>query len=144
MRAITTKDAEFIAKISRLARFESIPNYPDLHTVEEDLAFYSKEISTSSGLAELDEGDTIIGFILWRGDFINHLYVSKDHQRMGIGLSLLIKAIALIDAPCVNLWTFQANAKSVPFYKRAGFIITKATDGENEEKLPDYLFTYCR
>lgn len=55
LRFIQVSDAEAAARISRAARFESIPNYPDLHTTDEDLAFYKGEIAQSSGYVA--EGD---------------------------------------------------------------------------------------
>ncbi|MEI9906502.1 MAG: GNAT family N-acetyltransferase [Actinomycetota bacterium] len=144
MRPIRSSDAEAVAILSRAAKFEAIPNFPNLHTPVEDLEFYTREIARSSGYVVEDGSGSIVGFVIWREDFINHLYVDLAHQRDGIGSELLEKAIESMSASTVKLWTFQNNIKAVSFYKRKGFVISDATDGENDEKLPDYLLTFER
>lgn len=144
LRFISPGDAPVVAPISRAARFRAIPNYPDLHTTDEYLAFYTKEISTSSGLVAENEHGEVVGFILWRGDFINHLYLKEPWQGQGVGSALLMGALQNMDSEVVNLWTFQGNEIAVAFYKKHGFEITKESEGENEEKLPDYLFSRNR
>ena len=144
MRPIRSGDAEAVAILSRAARFDAIPNFPNLHTPAEDFAFYTQEIARSSGYVAEDSSGSIEGFVIWREDFIYHLYVDIAHQRNGIGSELLEKAIESMNASTVKLWTFQANVKAVSFYKKKGFIISDATDGENDEKLPDFPFTFTR
>jgi putative acetyltransferase len=137
-------DAPEVAAISRSARFEAIPNYPDLHTTDDDLAHYINEIATSTGLVAENELGEIVGFIMWRNDFINHLYLKRDWQRQGIGSALLMGALQNMDSEIVNLWTFQGNVKAVAFYRKHGFVVTKETPDQNEEGLPDFLFSRKR
>ncbi len=150
IRPLTTEDAAIVAAISRRARTGAIAHYPDLHTPEEDLAFYRGEIESKSGCAWVDEPaaddatddepGAVVGFVIWRDAIIDHLYVEPSRQRSGIGTALLDLAVSAMGGPEVRLWTFQANARAVAFYTRAGFRIIEATDGSaNEEKLPDYL-----
>ncbi len=140
IRPLAIGDAATAAAIARRARTEAIADYPDLHTTEEDLAFYRGEIAGKSGWAWVDEPGRVVGFVIWRDAFIDHLYVDPERQRSGIGTELLERAVAEMDGPEVRLWTFQANARAVAFYRRSGFRILEATDGSgNEERLPDYL-----
>ena len=141
IRALTTNDAATVAAISRAARFDAIPGYPDLHTPAEDRAFYRSQIDEGDGFGEVDEAGQMRGFVLWRGQLIEHLYVDVAHQRVGIGSRLLSAALDAIPARPVRLWTFQANARAVSFYRGHGFLEVDQTDGEaNEEGLPDVLF----
>lgn len=141
IRALSIGDAQAAAVISRAARFDAIPRYPDLHTPIEDLAFYSRQIEGCGGLGEVDDAGRLRGFVLWCDQLIEHLYVDIAHQRVGIGSRLLTAALAAMPDRPVRLWTFQANARAVAFYRGHGFLAVDQTDGEaNEESLPDVLF----
>lgn len=140
IRALEIADAAAVAAIARRARTGAIAHYPDLHTPAEDLASYHSEIAGKSGWAWVDGPGRIVGFVIWRDAFIDHLYVDPERQHSGIGTELLERAVAEMDGPEVRLWTFQANVRAVAFYRRNRFRILEATDGSgNEERLPDYL-----
>ena len=119
LRPLVTEDGSVVAPISRAARFEAIPDYPDLHTTEEDLAFYTREIETSQGLLAEDDDGRALGFVLWRDAMINHLYVAIGDQRRGVGSALLTAAVEAIDGPEVTLWMFRDNAKATASSARA-------------------------
>jgi RimJ/RimL family protein N-acetyltransferase len=145
IRRIEIDDAESIAPLARSARTGAIPSLPDLHTPAEDLAFYRSQIESASGLVWVDEQDVVRGFVMWRDDLIEHLYVDTTCQRAGIGSRLLERAIAAMDLPEVRLWTFQENARAVAFYTKHGFRVIEQTDGwGNEEGLPDLLLGHPR
>ena len=134
-------DAESVARISRDARREAIPNLPDLYTRAQDLNFFQSQISTKFGYVWVNEHGCIVGFVMWMDGFIDHLYVDPDQQRAGIGTLLLNEAMAAMAVSKVNLWTFQSNVRAVSFYTKHGFRILDETDGHrNDERLPDYLF----
>ena len=150
LHALEPRDAPAIAAIARIARFESIPGLPDLHTPQEDLDYYASQVSSEQGLVALDDvsslgaGDDplVVGFVMWRGEFIEHLYVLPGHQSQGVGAALLAGAAERMPTERVWLWTFQANVNAVGFYLSQGFRIDRATDGQaNEERLPDFLLT---
>ena len=145
LRPLVAEDGSVVAPISRAARFEAIPDYPDLHTTEEDLAFYTREIETSQGLLAEDDDGRALGFVLWRDAMINHLYVAIGDQRRGVGSALLTAAVEAIDGPEVTLWMFRDNAKATAFYATHGFDVRAQTDGSgNEEGLPDRLLVLSR
>lgn len=140
IRGTQPTDAEALARISRESRFGAIPEYPDLHTPAEDLAFYRGQVEAQPSRVWVDRDGSVVGFVIWSGEFIDHLYVAPGHQRSGIGSRLLARAIADMAVPEVRLWTFQANAWAVAFYAKHGFRILAETDGSaNEERMPDYL-----
>lgn len=141
IRPLLDSDAEAIALIARHARSEAITGFPDLHTVDEDIAYYRSQIDASSGFAFTDEFGHILGFVMGAGHMINHLYVGLEVQRLGIGSALLSRiSDALVERP-MQLWTFQSNVKAVTFYRKHGFVVVGQTDGAgNDEGLPDYLF----
>lgn len=141
IRTLTLDDVDAIARISRRARFDAIPDYPDLHTPAEDVAFFREQVAECGGLADVDVTGVVRGFVLWRGQMVEHLYVDLGHQGMGVGSALLAAALGAIAQRPVRLWTFQGNTRAVAFYRRHGFVAVEWTDGDrNEEGLPDVLF----
>ena len=140
IRRIEIADAEAVASIARAARFGAIPGLPDLHTLAEDRDFYRSQIESESGCVWVDDEGSIVGFVIWLGAFIDHLYVDPKDQRSGVGTRLLDAAVAEMGVPEVCLWTFQANERALAFYSTHGFRVREATDGSaTEERLPDYL-----
>lgn len=65
----------------------------------------------------------LIGFIsVWTEDsFIHHLYVDREHQRQGIGTSLLNAIMEKINFP-VRLKCMQQNVPALDYYHRRGFV----------------------
>lgn len=89
------------------------------------------------------ETDRLVGFIAFRTDWVDHLYVDVAHHGMGIGSALLTKAMA--SEPALQLWAFQKNTGARRFYEKKGFRILKETDGrDNEEREPDVLLAWRR
>jgi len=74
-----------------------------------------------------DEGE-IVGVVLgaWDGrrGWINHLAVRPNHQRKGVGSSLLRELEARLaekGAPKINAQVYQWNTKSIEFFKANGY-----------------------
>lgn len=136
IRSATTLDVPLIAKISRLARELEMPHLPVLHTPDEDLAFFTAEISSSDCLVALVDG-VVVGFGCVRSGWLNHLYVAPEFQGRGIGSALLGQFAGAID----QFWVFQANTRARTFYRSHGFVEAEYTDGSaNEEREPDVRF----
>ncbi len=119
-----------------------MPYLPELHTTEEDVAFFSRLLRESNVLVAELRGE-IVGFCVYRKGWLDHLYVHPRHQRRQIGSALLSRAM---DANAeLRLWVFQRNAEAIRLYERAGFRLVKRTDGlGNEERMPDALFVWTR
>lgn len=118
-----------------------MPWLPDLHTPAEDLAYFRGQIPESAGLVAISSG-VVIGFVLTRDGWLDHLYVLPDYQGTGAGSELLDEAKVLV-GPGLRLWAFLRNEHARDFYRRRGFIQVRRTGGQgNEEKEPDVLLQW--
>jgi putative acetyltransferase len=141
LRRATEGDAQAIAIVHRTAMRVSLSFLPELHTAEEDLAFFVDRFLPANEVwvAELD--GEVLGYVGFDADWINHLYVAPQAQGQGIGPQLL--ALALGDGRPRRLWTFQQNVRARRFYEAHGFRLLDVTDGQgNEEKTPDALYEW--
>ena len=137
-------DMAGLARLHRQTVRISLPFLPELHTPREDFAYFSEILFPKAQfwLAE-DEIGEALGYIAFRPDFIEHLFVRPASQGAGVGPRLLEKAMD--GARELSLWTFQANTRARRFYERHGFVAVTLTDGaDNEEKLPDVLYRWSR
>ncbi|CAB4954430.1 MAG: hypothetical protein F2840_08845 [Actinobacteria bacterium] len=111
LRALEPRDAPVIAAIARIARSESIPGLPDLHTPQEDLAYYASQVSLWQGLVALDGVRRpgagvdlqVVGLVMWRDEFIEHLYVLPGHRSHGMGAALLAGAAERMPTERISL-----------------------------------------
>jgi len=142
-RRATTDDLSSIAKIHRLAFFTAMPHMPVLHTPEEDLAFHATVVFPQCEVWLTEDADTVTGFIAFRGEWVEHLYVHPAHQSRGLGSQLL--AVAQASADVLRAWTFQCNTAARRFYESRGFRAERETNGDdNEERQPDVLYVWRR
>ena len=89
------------------------------------------------------EDAVLVGVIVFRKEWIDHLYVHPAHQRLGFGRALLGEAKAHNHR--LELWTFQRNLNAIAFYEANGFCLVRETDGAaNEEREPDALYAWSR
>lgn len=118
---------------------------PHLHSAAEDVAYFSERVlPTSSVLVAVAEpgpgdwsGGEVVGFCALGEGWINHLYVTPNHQGQGIGSALVARA--LLEHPGdLSLWVFEENVRARALYGRLGFLEVERTDGRgNEERQPD-------
>jgi putative acetyltransferase len=137
-------DAPAIAVIHRSALRCALPHLPDLHTPDEDLAFFRDRVLARCEVwVETMGNGTVVGFCGLREGWIEHFYVAPSHQGRGVGSRLLHHAMAR--QPSFRLWTFARNARARRFYEEHGFVAVKETDGSgNEEKEPDVLYAWSQ
>ena len=136
IRKATDADISAIAKIHRASRHHALSWLPTLHTPEDDYWFFSKMVFTSEAMWVASNDQKIVGFVSFKDDWLNHLYVAPDHWRRNIGASLLECAKSSTDR--LQLWTFQQNISARRFYLANEFQEWEHTDGQrNEEKTPD-------
>lgn len=143
IRKATQTDVDAIASLHHTARKSSMPWLPVLHTPAEDIWFFKTIVLTQENVWVASDGAHLTGFVSFRDDWLNHLYVDPTCWRHGIGFSLLEKAKQTIDR--LQLWTFQKNTAASRFYESQGFVAREATDGQNnEEKTPDIRMVWRR
>ncbi len=142
LRRAALGDVAAIAAVSRRARQERMPYLPDLHTPEEDRAFFRGFVEGATVWVAEASG-AVVGFVAFAAGWVDHLYVDPGWQGRGVGSALLDQAKAA--APQLQLWVFQKNAAARLFYERRGFRLVRETDGSgNEEQEPDALLEWRR
>ena len=140
VRAAIDADAKAIARIHRTARARAMPWLPVLHTPAQDLTFFRDHVLPTRAVKVAEVDGDVVGFIASSPGWIDHLYVTPDYWRAGIGTALVAEPMRSSDA--LQLWTFQANPFARNFYVRLGFTEVEFTDGSRtEEKTPDVRLT---
>ena len=143
LRRATLDDMTALARLHRRTVQTSLPFLPTLHTPQEDAWWFCERLFTANEVWLAEDAKGPIGYIAFRPDFIEHLFVRPEAQNSGLGLQLLEKARQT--SAELSLWTFQQNAGARRFYERHGFVVVTETDGaDNEEKLPDVLYRWRR
>lgn len=141
LRAARSTDAGTVGGI--LSEFAKTTDWmPRLHTGAEDIAHVGEMIAR--GWVTVAERDNrVVGFIACDGAEIVALYVAQLQRGQGVGSDLLNNVCAR--HPKLSLWTFQANAQAIEFYRRHGFVELARTDGSTtDEKLPDAQLEWQR
>ncbi len=141
VRALRSDDAVDVAVVFAASRRAAMPWLPVLHTPDEDVAFFTSEVESSSGWGVFEDG-RLVGFALLRDGWLNHLYVQPDCRGRGVGSVLLARVLE--GAPSeVDLWAFARNHAALAFYAHHGFAEVERTDGSaNEEREPDVRMRY--
>jgi putative acetyltransferase len=143
LRRATPDDMAAVAVLHRHTVLTSLPFVPRLHTPQEDAAWFRERLYAANQVWLAEASGGLAGYIAFRPDFIEHLFIRPDAQGQGLGVLLLDKAKA--DTFELSLWTFQQNLRARRFYERHGFTAIRETDGaDNEEKLPDVLYRWRR
>ncbi len=144
LRRAVTADARAIAAVHRAALWGALPDLRRLHSEAETEKHYSEQVlPTRSTVVAVEANDTVVGFAVLAGDWLEQLHVAPAAQGTGVGGTLL--AWAREQRPNgLQLRTFQANARARAFYERAGFTLTETTDGAaNEEQEPDARYRWA-
>lgn len=143
LRPAALSDMPIVARLNRHVRKTCLPYLPDLHTPDEDLAFFQEQVFPASEVWLAEAGAQLIGFAGARLDWLDHLYVDPAWHGRGVG-SALLSAIRS-NRTELNLWTFQKNTQARRFYERKGFKLIAMTDGSgNEERCPDAHYRWVR
>jgi len=131
------------ARVHRAALLHALPIFEKLHTPEEDRWYFRERVFPMCEIWGTLDDVTLIGFVAFRQDWIDQLYVLPSAQRHGIGTAHLDIARGAFSS--LNVWTFQRNTAARNFYESRGFVKIKETDGaDNAEKEPDILYFWSR
>lgn len=133
---LVVADSDEVAGLIRRSRQQAMPWLPDLHTPDEDRAFFAGELVAGQGWG-VRHVEGLVGVALVRDGLLTQLYVAPGWQGTGIGSALLAEARAAAAEP-LQLWVFARNTPARRFYARHGFAEVERTDGSaNEEREPD-------
>jgi GNAT superfamily N-acetyltransferase len=144
LRRAVPADVPAIAALYRASQWENLPNLPDIHTREEDVAFFGGQMLPNQTVWVIEDGQGgLAAYAAGVDGRLNHLFVHPDAQGRGHGSRLL--ELFRADARTLDLWTFQQNVRARAFYERKGFVAAEFTDGAgNEEKIPDVRYAWRR
>ncbi len=143
VRRARDDESAAVAALFRLSKETAMPYLPDLHSPEEDVAFFRDRVFLACEVWVAEHGGALAGFCAFRARWVDQLYVDPAHHRRGIGAALLRKAKDANDE--LQLWAFQRNENALRFYESQGFSIAERTDGrDNEEREPDMLLTWSQ
>jgi GNAT superfamily N-acetyltransferase len=141
MRRLVLSDAAATAGVYRASFDDRLPWLAGLHTPDEDRAYFANIVFNDCEVWGVFDGKDLIGFIAFRANWVDQLYVLPACQGSGIGGALL--AIAQARFSELQLWTFQGNIVARDFYMKRGFVVAEQTDGSgNEENEPDIRYVW--
>ena len=143
VRRACDDESDAVAALVRLSKETAMPYLPNLHTPDEDRAFFRDRVFTECEVWVAERVGEVVGMCAFRTGWVDQLYVHPAHQRTRIGAALLRKAKDANDR--LQLWAFQRNANALRFYESHGFRLVKTTDGrDNDEREPDVLLVWTR
>jgi putative acetyltransferase len=143
IRQVDAADAPAIANVLRATRRRNLPYLPVLHSPEEDLQYVSTGMLKEGRVTVAVVDCEVVAFCACRDTWLDHLYVLPQHQRLGLGTTLLDDAKR--NSSELQLWVFQRNENARRFYEKNGFQLVELTDGHsNEEHEPDARYVWHR
>lgn len=115
---------------------------PRVHPPEDVERHYREHVLAVCEVTVAEVDGRIAGFLALDCEgLVGGLYLAPAARGRGVG-SRLLEAAKARRPEGLALWTFAANAGARRFYRRHGFVEAGATDGENEERLPDLLLAW--
>jgi GNAT superfamily N-acetyltransferase len=135
------EEARAIARLWLRSRAASVPAIPEPVHTDDEVRSYFDVVAATKDVWVIDDRGGIAALLVLDGEWVDQLYVDPDHFSKGHGSSLITAAKRQRPAG-LKLWTFEANRSARRFYERHGFVVTGATDGENEEGAPDVRYEW--
>lgn len=102
------------------ASFEEAVGITDPHPLEEQRAYFEREVIPHNSVRVALLRGKIVGFSAASKTSVAQLYVHMDFQRRGIGTLLLEWAKSRSEGS-LWLYTFACNTRACSFYERRGF-----------------------
>ena len=119
VRPARSDESDAVAALVRLSKETAMPYLPDLHTPEEDRAFFRDRVFADCEVWVAERNDELAGMCAFREGWVDHLFVHPEQQRTGLGAALLSRAKVANDR--LQLWAFQRNEDARCFYGSQGF-----------------------
>jgi ribosomal protein S18 acetylase RimI-like enzyme len=145
IREYRSEDFDAVTILWRIAREKSIPEFQleKGHFFFEDRDYFQKQIIKNNQIWVVVSQNYPVGFMAMNNDFVDQLYIDPDHQRRGIGRSLL-KLARERSPEHVWLYTLQVNASARAFYEKNGFVAEKFGISPPPESEPDVEYHWRR
>jgi GNAT superfamily N-acetyltransferase len=142
IRPATAEDAVEIAELYLRSRRASFPAIPaSVHPDDDVRTYFATVVLPTCATWVADEDGTLLGILVLKGSWVDHLYVDAGRTGQGTGTRLLEHAKQQ-RPDGLDLWAFQANTGARRFYERHGFVAVEETDGDNEEGEPDVRYRW--
>jgi GNAT superfamily N-acetyltransferase len=143
VRLYRPEDFDPVNDLWRRARVQALPEFQARmgHTAEADRAYFRTVVLVKNDVWVAELGGRPAGFMAIACDFIDQLYVDPDHQRRGIGHTLLAHAKQLSPSG-LRLFTLQINANGRAFYEKEGFAVVKFGVSPPPESEPDVEYRW--
>lgn len=103
------------ARLDELRRSAGVDSYRPLARTAHSEGLFDSELD----VAEVD--GVVRGFVAFRRDSLNWLYVDPDCYRLGVGRALLRHALAL-SGPSVSTQALEGNEPAIALYRSEGFV----------------------
>jgi GNAT superfamily N-acetyltransferase len=135
-------DSKTLALVHSTAMCAAMPWLPAIHDLTETQDWMADEVLAKTQVRVADRDGAICGYASVSPGWLNHLYVSTEHQGQGVG-SQLFEWAKQRSPSGFRLWTFQRNARARAFYEARGCRSVLFTDGAaNEELTPDAMYLW--
>jgi GNAT superfamily N-acetyltransferase len=117
--------------------FATLDFLRQLHSHEENLAFFDRALAEGEAYLYGDDGFSILA-----GTMLSHLYVRPEAIGRGVGHALFEHAKKQ-RPDGFDFWVFQQNERARRFYEARGAEPVELTDGTgNEERMPDVRYVW--
>ena len=145
IREYRNEDFDAVTILWRISREKSLPEFQleNGHFFFEDRDYFQKQIVKNNQIWVVESKNYPVGFMAMNNDFVDQLYIDPNHQRRGIGRSLL--NLARERSPDhVWLYTLQVNTSAREFYEKNGFVAEKFGISPPPESEPDVEYHWRR
>ena len=145
IREYRNEDFDAVTILWRISREKSLPEFQleKGHFFFEDRDYFQKQIVKNNQIWVVESQNYPVGFMAMNNDFVDQLYIDPNHQRRGIGRSLL--NLARERSPDhVWLYTLQVNTSAREFYEKNGFVAEKFGISPPPESEPDVEYHWRR
>jgi ribosomal protein S18 acetylase RimI-like enzyme len=141
-RRATIGEAAAVAEVYLRSFHAGLPTISLAHTDDEVREWFRAVVVPTKESWVWDDDGAVVAMMVLGDGWIEHLYVDPEHQRAGIGSSLV--ALAKERQPSgLRLYAFQVNEVACRFYEKHGFVELERGDGSgNEEGEPDVLYEW--
>ena len=141
IRPYRPEDFDAVTLLWRRSREESLPEFADDHTFEEDCAYFRNVILQNNQILVAEMDAIVAGFMAIKIPLVDQLYIDPDFQHKGIGQALLAHARSL-SPEFLRLYTLQVNTRARAFYEKNGFRAVKFGISPPPESEPDVEYQW--